>query len=150
MWIIYTAFRDWDTYIDGTLGNNGGDIRFRLVGTYDIEASVTDETGRVFRFNCEKDEILPVLSIEFNLPQIAHTDTDIDIRTTGDMGVLPIEWSLMRNGQPAKWDESVNGTMNEQGGKIRLMQEGEYLLTATMTDVLGRIFSYSAQISVTH
>lgn len=143
------GLQDWDTYIDGTLGNNGGDIRFRLVGTYDIEASVTDETGRVFRFNCEnKIEILPVLSIEFNLPQTAHTDTDIDIRTTGDMGVLPIEWSLMRNGQPAKWDESVNGTMNEQGGKIRLMQEGEYLLTATMTDALGRIFSYSAQISV--
>ena len=83
------GLQDWDTYIDGTLGNNGGDIRFRLVGTYDIEASVTDETGRVFRFNCEnKIEILPVLSIEFNLPQIAHTDTDIDIRTTGDMGVL--------------------------------------------------------------
>lgn len=143
------GLQDWDTYIDGTLGNNGGDIRFRLAGTYDIEASVTDETGRVFSFNCEnKIEILPMLSLQFNLPQTAHTDTDIDIRTTGDMGVLPIEWSLMRNGQPAKWDESVNGTMNEQGGKIRFLQEGEYLLTATMTDSLGRIYSYSAQISV--
>ena len=143
------GFQNWGSYIDGELTNNGGDIRFKSVGTYEIEARITDETGRVFKFKSDnKIEIYPVLSFQFSLPETAYTDVNVEITTSEDAGILPLEWSLARNGQNIKLDESINGTLNSQGGRVQFLQEGEYLITAAMSDALGRIFSDSACISI--
>lgn len=143
------GFQNWGSYIDGELTNNGGDIRFKSVGTYEIEARITDETGRVFKFKSDnKIEIYPVLSFQFSLPETAYTDVNVEITTSEDAGILPLEWSLARNGQNIKLDESINGTLNSQGGRVQFLQEGEYLITAAMSDALGRIFSDSARISI--
>ena len=149
-WYVDNTFgiQDWDTWIDGTLGNNGGAIRFKRAGVYDLEARVTDATGRVFLFDSNKIEILPVLSLSFELPATGHTDTQIDVRTRGNNGILPIEWSLMKNGEGIPLDQAVSGSLNAQGGKIRFTSAGEYRLTATMFDALGRVFSASEMISV--
>lgn len=142
------GFQDWDTYVDGKLTNNGGSIRFKRVGVYDLQARVTDPTGRVFRFNSGKVEVLPVLSLSFELPATGYTDTQIDLRTRGNNNVLPVEWALMQNGEIVPLDQAVSGTLNAQGGKIRFPEVGEYCLTASMTDALGRVFSHSAKISI--
>ena len=142
------GFQDWDTYIDGELRNNGGTIRFKRAGVYDLQARATDATGRVFRFNSGKIEILPVLSLSFSLPEVGYTDTVIDVRTRGNNGVLPIEWTLIKNGDSIPLEEALTGSLNAQGGKIRFTSAGEYRLTATMFDALGRIFSHSQKISV--
>ena len=142
------GFQNWDTYVDGTLRNNGGNIRFRRAGVYDLQAQVTDETGRVFLFNSGRIEVLPVLYLTFELPDTGYTDTEIDLRTRGNIGVLPVEWSLMRNGEPVSQSAYVDGSLNAQGGKIRFTSLGEYQLTATMFDALGRVFTHSQNISI--
>ena len=142
------GFQDWNTFIDGKLTNNGGSIRFKRAGVYDLQARVTDPTGRVFLFNSGKVEVLPVLSLSFELPANGYTDTQIDLRTRGNNNVLPIEWTLMKNGKIVPLDQAVSGSLNTQGGKIRFPEVGEYRLTASMTDALGRVFSYSGKISI--
>ena len=142
------GFQDWATYIDGTLGNQGGAIRFKRAGVYDLQARVTDATGRVFLFNSGKIEVLPVLSLSFELPVTGYTDTQIDVRTRGNNNVLPVEWVLMKNGAPVLLEQTISGSLNAQGGKIRFPSAGEYRLTASMTDALGRVFTASQKISI--
>ncbi len=143
------GFQDFATYIDGTLDNNGGSIRFKHAGTYELIARVTDETGRVFLFeNGGKIEVLPVLGISFELPEATHTDRTIDLRTRGNNNVLPVEWALTKEGTPVEISDTLEGTLNAYGGKIRFKGAGEYTLTASMIDALGRVFSYSASTTV--
>lgn len=142
------GFQDWAVYIDGQLSNQGGSIHFKRAGVYDLQARVTDATGRVFHFNSGKCEVLPVLSLSFELPATGHTDTQIEVRTRGNNNVLPVEWELMKNGTIIPLDQAVSGSLNAQGGKIRFTGNGEYRLTATMTDALGRVFTASRQISI--
>lgn len=142
------GFQDWAVYIDGQLSNQGGSIHFKRAGVYDLQARVTDATGRVFHFNSGKTEVLPVLSLSFELPATGHTDTQIEVRTRGNNNVLPVEWSLMKNGTVIPLEQAVSGSLNAQGGKIRFIGNGEYRLTATMTDALGRVFTASKQISI--
>ncbi|MEG0944816.1 MAG: S-layer homology domain-containing protein, partial [Angelakisella sp.] len=142
------GFGDWDTYIDGILRNNGGSIRFKRAGVYDLQARVTDATGRVFRFNSGKVEVLPVLTLTFDLPENGYTDTQLDVRTRGNNSVLPIEWALMKNGVTIPMEQAISGSLNAQGGKIRFTADGEYRLTATMFDAFGRVFTHSEKISV--
>ncbi|MDK2965937.1 S-layer homology domain-containing protein [Lacrimispora sp.] len=142
------GFQDWNTFIDGKLTNNGGSLRFKRAGVYDLQARVTDPTGRVFLFDSGKVEVLPVLSLSFELPATGYTDTQIDLRTRGNNNVLPIEWTLMKNGEIIPLDQAISGSLNDQGGKIRFPEVGEYRLTGSMTDALGRVFSYSGKISI--
>lgn len=143
------GFQDWATYVDGTLDNDGGTIRFKRAGVYELVARVTDATGRVFLFEYgNKTEVHPVLSIRFELPEATHTDRTIDLRTTGNIGVLPIEWSITKDGKTVSLENYVEGALNAQGGKIRFVEDSEYVLTAEMTDALNRTFSYSSTVVV--
>jgi len=143
------GFQDFGTYVDGTLDNGGGSIRFKHAGTYELIARITDETGRVFLFeNGGRIKVLPVLSISFELPESTHTDRTVDLRTRGNNNVLPVEWSLTKDGEPVEITDALEGTLNAYGGKIRFKGVGDYTLTASMTDALGRVFSYSASTTV--
>jgi hypothetical protein len=42
----------------------------------------------------------------------------------------------------------LDGTLNAYGGKIQFKGVGDYTLTASMTDALGRVFSYSTSTTV--
>ena len=150
-WLLENGFgfQDFATYVDGTLDNNGGAIRFKHAGTYELIARITDETGRVFLFeNGGKIEVLPVLNISFELPESTHTDRTIDLRTRGNNNVLPVEWSITKDGVQVEASDVMEGSLNAYGGKIRFPQVGDYTLTASMTDALDRVFSYSASTSV--
>ncbi|HAP5500116.1 TPA: S-layer homology domain-containing protein [Enterococcus faecalis] len=150
-WLLENGFgfQDWATYIDGTLDNSDGSIRFKHAGTYELIARITDETGRVFLFeNGGRIEVLPVLSISFELPESTHTDRTVDLRTRGNNNVLPVEWSLTKDGEPVEISDALEGTLNSYGGKIQFKDVGSYTLTASMTDALGRVFSYSASTTV--
>ena len=48
-WLVDNTygFQDWPTYVDGTLTNEGGTLRFKRAGIYELVARVTDETGRL-------------------------------------------------------------------------------------------------------
>lgn len=150
-WLLENGFgfQDFGTYIDGTLDNGGGVIRFKHAGTYELIARITDETGRVFLFeNGGRIEVLPVLSISFELPESTHTDRTVDLRTRGNNNVLPVEWTLTKDGKPVEIFDALDGTLNAYGGKIQFKDVGSYTLTASMTDALGRVFSCSASTTV--
>jgi hypothetical protein len=150
-WLVDNTygFQDWDTYISGDLTNDGGTIRFKHAGVYELVARVTDATGRVFLFEPgDKIEVLPVLTIQFNLPETTYPDRTVDLRTTGNNNVLPVEWALTKDGKSVSLSTYIKGTLNARGGKIQFTDDGEYVLTATMTDALGRAFSESSAITV--
>jgi hypothetical protein len=150
-WLVDNTygFQDWDTYISGDLTNDGGTIRFKHAGMYELVARVTDATGRVFLFEPgDKIEVLPVLTIQFNLPETTYPDRTVDLRTTGNNNVLPVEWALTKDGKSVSLSTYIKGTLNAQGGKIQFTDDGEYVLMATMTDALGRTFSYCDSITV--
>lgn len=150
-WLLENGFgfQDFGTYVDGTLDNGGGLIRFKHAGTYELIARITDETGRVFLFeNGGRIEVLPVLSISFEIPESTHTDRTVDLRARGNNNVLPVEWTLTKDGEPMDISDALEGTLNAYGGKIRFTETGKYTLTASMTDALGRVFSFSASTTV--
>ena len=150
-WLLENGFgfQDWGTYVDGSLDNSGGSIRFKHAGTYELIARVTDETGRVFLFeNGSRIEVLPILNISFEFPESTHTDRTIDLRTRGNNNVLPVEWTITKDSDPVEVSDALDGALNAYGGKIQFKEVGVYTLTASMTDALGRVFSYSASTSV--
>ena len=150
-WLVDNTygFQDWSTYVDGSINNGGGTIRFKRAGVYELVARVTDETGRVFLFEAGgRCEVLPVLTIGFELPELAYTDTVLDLRTHGNNNVLPVEWSLTRDGKSVPFTEAISGSLNAQGGKLTFLSEGEYVLTASLTDYLGRRYIHSESIHI--
>lgn len=150
-WLLENSFgfQDLATYLDGTLTNGGGTLRFKHAGIYELIARITDETGRVFLYeDGGKIEVLPVLTLSFELPDSTHTDRTIDLRTRGNNNTLPVEWGLTKDGEPVELTEALEGSLNAYGGKIRFKDVGTYTLTASMTDALDRVFSYSAVTTV--
>lgn len=120
-WLVDNTFgfQDWPTYVDGKLTNDGGTLRFKRAGIYELVARVTDETGRVFLYESkERCEVLPVLTIGFELPDFAYTDTAIDLRTHGNNNVLPVEWFVSRGDRSIPLTEAFEGNLTAQGGKI--------------------------------
>lgn len=150
-WLVDNTygFQDWSTYVSGSLTNNGGTIRFKRAGIYELVARATDVTGRVFLFEPGgRCEVLPVLAIGFELPELAYTDTILDLRTHGNNNVLPVEWSVTRDGNSISLSDAFSGSLNAQGGKLTFRADGEYVLTASMTDYLARSFSHSETIRI--
>ena len=150
-WLLENGFgfQDFETYVDGTLDNSGGSIKFKHAGTYELIARITDETGRVFLFEKSgKIEVLPVLNISFELPEKTHLDRTLDIRTRGNNNVLPVTWSIMKNGESVEISDVIQGELNAYGGQINFKETGEYTLTSSMTDALGRVFTFTASTTV--
>lgn len=150
-WLVDNTygFQDWATYVEGNLNNSGGRIRFKRAGVYELVARITDETDRIFLFEIgDKIEVLPVLDIGFELPKSAYTDSIINIRTYGNNNVLPVEWTITKDGQAIAEEEAISGSLNAQGGKITFLEDGDYRLTTAMTDFLERSFSYSQEITI--
>ena len=143
------GFQDWTTYVEGNLNNLGGSIRFKRAGVYELVARITDETDRVFIFEPgDKIEVLPVLDIGFELPKSAYTDSIINIRTYGNNNILPVEWSITKDGKVISKEQAISGSLNSQGGKVTFLADGDYTLTVAMTDFLKRSFSYSQEITI--
>lgn len=150
-WLVDNTFglQDWSTYVDGKLSNDGGTIRFKRAGIYELVARITDDTGRIFLYESkDRCEVLPVLTIGFELPAFAYTDTAIDLRTHGNNNVLPVEWSVSKDGKSIPLSEAFDGSLTPQGGKITFKGDGEYVLTAAMTDYLKRSYSHSENIRI--
>ena len=143
------GFQDWSTYVDGALNNDGGTIQFKRAGIYELVARIVDETGRVFLFEPgDRTEVLPVLNIDFELPKLAYTDSTMDIRTHGNNSVLPVEWTITKDGEEISMNKAILGELNAYGGKINFLNAGDYVLKATITDFFGRSFSHSQKISI--
>lgn len=143
------GFQDWATFIGGTFADNGGNIRFKHAGVYQLVAQVTDPTGRVFVFDqLGKCEVYPKLDLKFTLPSMMYTDTTADIKTTGNIFNQPIDWTVTKDGIEVPLQDAVIGNLNELGGRIQFKETGECTLKASITDATGRTFSYEQNTKV--
>ncbi len=151
--IVWTLEKDGQgetlqDYIEGSLNNNGGNIRFLKEGNYTLIASVTDAVGRTFEHR-DNIKVYHLITTEFDLPETAHTDDTLDILVhESGLGSLDIEWSLEKEGQSVNYSDFIEGSLSKDGGKIRFIDKGEYILTATVTDETGREFKQQDSIKV--
>lgn len=137
------------TAYDGDLTDNGGTIQITSAGTYDIAASVTDATGRVFAAPAVSVMVYPVAGLDFTLPAAAWTDssTPVDLLTT-DLQGQDVTWTLTKNGAAVSLTGSMLGDLGNLGGKVRFPEVGTYTLTASAVDALGREYSCSQTIRI--
>ena len=61
---------------------------------------------------------------------------------------MTAEWSLTKDGKPITLEGGFDGTLTNDGGKIRFYEVGEYVLQAAVTDSTGRSFTYTAPVKV--
>jgi hypothetical protein len=62
--------------VEGTLANDGGNVRFTGKGLYILAASFTDGAGRSYSYS-QTVTVYPVPTLTFSLPSSVHTDTDV-------------------------------------------------------------------------
>lgn len=137
------------TAYSGTLTDNGGTIQIPSAGTYDIAASVTDATGRVFAAPAVSVMVYPVAGLNFTLPAAAWTDssTPVDLLTS-DLQGQDVTWALTKDGADVSLTGSMLGNLGNQGGKVRFPEAGTYTLTASAVDALGREYSCEQTIQI--
>lgn len=142
----YINDKPYSEYADGNLDNSGGTIRFRKKGHYTVTASITDETGREYRYDAQTD-IYPVPQVGFEVPKNTHTDTNTEIKVNAiEAEGLDIDWKISKDGGEFKEiTELADGTIQTEGGSIRFKDKGEYIMKASVTDSFGRVFEYSSE-----
>ncbi len=138
-----------ETAYIGSLANDGGTIQIETAGIYDISASVTDETGRVFAAQTVPVTVYPVAGLQFTLPAAAWTDssTPIDLLTS-DLQDQDVVWTLTKDGEPVSLTDNMLGELGNAGGNVRFPAVGVYTLTATADDDLNREYSCSQTIRI--
>jgi hypothetical protein len=151
-WLISKNQTDplpYNEYVDGSLENTGGTIKFKDKGEYELIAMITDDVGRKYTYN-SNTKIYPVPIINLNVPDIGHTDSLININNdNSELNNLDIIWSMTKDGSTEQ-DYSIftSGKLNNTGGTISILQKGNYVLIATVIDETGRVFSSSSNLKI--
>ena len=140
---------DTATDYSGTLADDGGTIQIATAGTYDIAASVTDATGRVFAADTKSVMVYPVAGLSFTLPAAAWTDssTPVDLLTS-DLQGQDVTWALTKDGAAVSLTDNMLGDLGNRGGTVRFPAPGTYALTASIADDLGREYSCTQTIKI--
>ena len=134
--------------IENSLTNEGGEIAFPSAGNYTVTASVTDALGRTFSTS-ETVSVWDTMSLSFKLPEFAHPDETAKVKmTSANLGENKVEWSLTVDGQPVSLSAGIKGSLDNEGGSVKFTQTGTNVLTASVTDGLGRAFTYEQTIKV--
>lgn len=134
--------------VENDLNNEGGEITFPSAGNYTVTASVMDHLGRTFTVS-GTISVWDTMGLSFRLPEFTHPDETVKVKMTSEnVGDSKIEWSLAVDGQPVSLPAGINGTLDNAGGGVRFLQIGTNILTASVTDGLGRAFTYERTIEV--
>ena len=113
-----------------------------------MTASVTDDLDRTFTAS-ETISVWDTMSLSFKLPEFAHPDETVKVKMTStNLGENKVEWSLTVDGQPVSLAAGIKGSLDNEGGSVKFLQTGTNVLTASVTDGLGRDFTYEQTIEV--
>ena len=115
-------------YVEGELSNSGGTIRFKEKGVYALTARVADKTGRVFETTATTT-VYPVGSVF--ICQITHTDTFAAAEATFKILTRRAVWTD-HDGKPVALSDAIQGELTNDGGSIRFIAKGEYVLKASL------------------
>ena len=134
--------------VENELTNEGGEIAFPSVGNYTVTASVTDHLGRTFSASATI-AVWDTMGLSFQLPEFARPDETVKVKMTStNLGENQVEWSLAVDGQPVSLPAGIKGSLDNAGGSVKFLQTGTNVLTASVTDGLGRAFTYEQTIEV--
>lgn len=120
---------------------------FTKTGEYQVTLTVPHEGG----INLTKNRsirIYPVVSVGLTMQDSSYVGDEVSVQGNYDNnmnGLLP-SWELEFNGQPVDAAEYISGGFEE--GYVCFLKAGEYTVTTSVTDDLGRIFSASRKILV--
>ena len=144
---------DWKLTKDGEdkeltgFTKDGGEITFTELGKYALTATATGSNGKTTTY--QKEITIDTLTkIGFNLPESAHTDTVIPIELLLENTTNTVTWEIEQNGEKRPLDEIINGTLDNTGGSLQFMNEGEYTLIATVTDEYGKTSTCEKNIQI--
>src|SRR5699024_6822166 len=134
--------------IDGELRADGGTIKIKSVGSYTFTAIAVNSRGKEIKHE-QNIDIYPIVSAEFKLPKTAHTDTTIEVDLeVENLGDSLVAWTVQRDGKEIEYDADTTGELTNTGGLIMFNNIGEYELTATITDELGKEIIVSDVIKI--
>ena len=144
--VVWEVTSEAGAAIENSLTNEGGEIAFPSAGSYTVTASVTDDLDRTFTAS-ETISVWDTMSLSFKLPEFAHPDETVKVKMTStNLGENKVEWSLTVDGQPVSLSADIAGTLDNAGGSVKFNQTGTNVLTASVTDGLGRDFTYEQTI----
>jgi hypothetical protein len=110
---------------------------------------MTDALGRAFTQSAAIT-VYPIPEIEMALPQTGYVGEAVTASINGsDLNDLTAAWTITKDGSSSSpYANYVSGTLTSDGGSIAFSAKGNYTLTITSTDALGRVFSQSAPITI--
>nr|WP_325180162.1 hypothetical protein [uncultured Oscillibacter sp.] len=126
-----------DKETSAALGDNGGTLIFDGAGDYALTAIAKDAHGREFSSEPVVIKVLPNLSLSLTADtDKLHEDEAAAISLTVEHGTpSTIEWALTHDG------EDVSVPLDDHGGKLAFDGAGAYVLTAAVTDELGKEYT---------
>ncbi len=149
-WFVYdeTGEVDWNTYIDGQFDGASGTFRFKKPGVYTLHAKVTGPEGDVWTYDdFDSCRVYKYYFFEVVLlPEEIWTDKySFTYGTKGNASEVSdqMEWTISIDG-----DTISLGDQDEFNAFLEKHGAGEYTVTCSYTDEVGREFSNTATLTV--
>lgn len=133
---------------DGELNKDGGTLKAKEVGKYTITATAQNSRGKEVPHS-QTVTVYPVITMDFTLPETAHTDTAIavDLKTE-NLGQNTVVWSVTQDDKTLELDKVVAGELTHTGGTIQFKDKGSYVLTTKITDKIGKETTVSKSVAI--
>ncbi len=126
---------------------SGCDFTFTMSGEYRIGLSIPHESGqKITRYKTIK--VYPVIYVGITMEDSAYVGDQVIIQGYYDgnyNGLAPV-WTLEKDGQEVEEADYLDGSLSS--GSVSFLEAGNYKVTASVTDELGRVFSASREIAV--
>lgn len=126
---------------------SGCDFTFTMPGEYQIGLSVPHESGqKITRYKTIK--VYPVIYVGLTMQDSAYVGDQVSIQGYYDSnyyGLTPV-WTLEKDKQKVEEADYLDGSLSS--GSVSFLEAGNYKVTTSVTDELGRVFSASREIVV--
>lgn len=146
--VMWKVTAEDGTVFTPALYKEGGEITFPAAGTYTVTASVPDELGSTFHAS-GAIQVWDTMQLAFRLPEFVHPDETVKVKMASEhLGQSKIAWSLTVDGKPVRLTDGIKGSLDNDGGSLKFKRTGMNAQTASVTDGLGRTFTYEQTIEV--
>ena len=126
-------------------GLTPGTAYIYVVKAFDINGNISLPSNQITAVT--EYDVPPQLTI--NLPDRIHIKDTLNISTNPiAVGKLPVVWILQKDGVTVDINSFTVGNLNKDGGSITFKSVGNYTLIANITDLAGKVYSYSDAVVV--
>ena len=147
--MMFRTSTRWALTCDGedtsaALSDNGGTLAFDGAGDYTLTTTAVDAQGREFSSEPVAIKVIPHLSLSLTSDlEKLHEDEAAEISLTVEHGTpSTVAWAMTHDG------EGVSVSLDDNGGTLTFDGAGDYVLTATVTDELGKEYTVTLPLEV--